>query len=189
MAGKNIAKLYASSLVEISHKGNILAQVEEEIQYIHELFSENAELFGFFTARGISKVRKRNIVKNVFGDNLGKFTVNLLNIMIDNDRESEILKLRDEFKEEIDRIKNIQKVTIVSSTELSSQIKDKVINIFKEKLKKDISLQENTDSAILGGIIIKYDDLVIDGSLAKDLKKLKNNLLNSKIGSEVAYED
>ena len=43
--------------------------------------------------------------------------------------------------------------------------------------------------AIIGGIVIKIGDLVIDGSLAKDLKNIREKLLSSKVRSEAAYED
>ena len=59
----------------------------------------------------------------------------------------------------------------------------------KAKFKKEIILNEVVKSEILGGIIIKVGDTVIDGSLAKDLKNIKKNLLKSKVRSEVAYED
>jgi len=45
------------------------------------------------------------------------------------------------------------------------------------------------DEAIIGGIVIKIGDLVIDGSLAKDLKNIREKLLSSKVRSEAAYED
>ena len=189
MAGKNIAKIYASSLVEISLKKDALSQVEEEVQAISGIFTEDADLFRFFTTPGISKSRKKKIISDVFGGQIGKYTINLLNTLIDNGREAEIIKIYDEMKEEIDLVKNIQKVTVVSSTDLDSKMKDTLVAIFKDKLKKEISLNQQIDKEILGGIIIKYDDLVIDGSISKDLKKLKGNLLYSKIGSEAVYED
>ncbi|MDR3237005.1 MAG: F0F1 ATP synthase subunit delta, partial [Spirochaetia bacterium] len=59
----------------------------------------------------------------------------------------------------------------------------------KKKFNKDVIINEKTDKNILGGIIIKAGDLVIDGSLAENLKKIRYSLLNSKVRSEVAYED
>jgi len=58
-----------------------------------------------------------------------------------------------------------------------------------KKLGKEIIITEQVDESILGGIIIKINDLVIDGSLAKGLKNIRRNLLNSKVRSEMAYED
>jgi F-type H+-transporting ATPase subunit delta len=68
-------------------------------------------------------------------------------------------------------------------------LKNKLLAKLKDILKKDIILNEEIDKEILGGIIIKIGDTVIDGSLVKDLKNITNNMLNSKVRSELAYED
>jgi F-type H+-transporting ATPase subunit delta len=66
---------------------------------------------------------------------------------------------------------------------------DKIKLEVGKKLNKEIIITEQVDESILGGIIIKIGDLVIDGSLAKGLKNIRRNLLNSKVRSEMAYED
>ena len=89
----------------------------------------------------------------------------------------------------IDDVNNRQRVTIITSVDLDSTLKSKLTAKLKDVLKKEIIIKEEIDPSILGGIIIKVGDTVIDGSLAKDLRNIKNNLLNSKVRSEVAYED
>jgi F-type H+-transporting ATPase subunit delta len=84
---------------------------------------------------------------------------------------------------------NRQRITVITQSNLNATLLDKIKLEVGKKLNKEIIITEQVDESILGGIIIKIGDLVIDGSLAKGLKNIRRNLLNSKVRSEMAYED
>ena len=84
---------------------------------------------------------------------------------------------------------NRQRITVITQSNLNATLLDKIKVEIGKKLGKEIIVSEQVDESILGGIIIKIGDLVIDGSLAKGLKNIRRNLLNSKVRSEMAYED
>lgn len=189
MAVNDIARVYASSIVELSQEKNILPQIEEELKFVSDLLNENSDLKQYLISPGFSRDSKKEFVGKVFDGQLSEHLVNFLNVLIENDRQSFIEDIYEAMIELIDVANNRQRVTIVSQTKCESSILDKIISVLKDKLKKDIIITEEVDDSILGGIIIKIGDLVIDGSLAKDLKKIKTNLLNSKVRSELAYED
>ena len=68
-------------------------------------------------------------------------------------------------------------------------MREKITETLKSKFRKEIILDEIIDQKIIGGIVIRVGDLIIDASLAKDLKNIKEKLLISKVRSEAAYED
>ena len=84
---------------------------------------------------------------------------------------------------------NRERITVITQTSLDESLIESIKSQIGKKLNKEIIVTEKVDESILGGIIIKIGDLVIDGSLSKGLKNIKSNLLNSKVRSEVAYED
>ena len=89
----------------------------------------------------------------------------------------------------IDIENNRQRIEVVSSVKLNTEIVNKIEVTLGNKLGKEIILKEVVDETILGGIIIKIGDLVFDGSVIKDLRNIKRNLVKRKVGSEVGYED
>jgi len=109
--------------------------------------------------------------------------------LIDNSRQSSIAEIYEAFVELNDSANNRQRITVISQSGLDSSLLDKIKSEVGSKFNKEIIITEQVDESILGGIIIKIGDLVIDGSLAKGLKNIRRNLLNSKVRSEVAYED
>ncbi|OHD64394.1 MAG: ATP synthase F1 subunit delta [Spirochaetes bacterium RBG_13_51_14] len=189
MAAKDIARVYASSLAEFGQNKNILSDVEEEIKFIAGLVTENRDLRQLLISPGIARDTKKAFIEKIFKGRLSDYTVNFLKVLIDNDRQSGIVDIYEALVAFIDETHNRQRVTVISSVPLDSSLKNKLAARLKEVMKKDVILHEEINAEILGGIIVKVGDTVFDGSLAKDLRNIKNNLLNSKVRSEAAYED
>lgn len=189
MAANDIARVYASSLVELGQEKKILSDIEEEIKFLADLVVENKELNLFLTSPGITKETKKGFIDKVFSGKLSDDMIHFLKVLIDNDRQSSIVGIHEAVIDIVNDINNLQEVTIITSDPMDSSVKTKMTARLKEVFKKEIILHEKTDKSILGGIIIKVGDTVIDGSLIKDLKNIKGNLLNSKVRSEMAYED
>jgi F-type H+-transporting ATPase subunit delta len=189
VAAKDIARVYASSLVELGQSMKILPELEEEIKFVAGVVKENADFRHFLVAPGIAREAKKDFIDKVFKGNLSETIVNFVKVLIDNDRQACIVEIGEALSAFVDQVNNRQQVTIVTSAELDPSMKDKLTARLKEIMKKDIILKSEIKADIIGGIIIKVGDTVIDGSLAKDLRNIKNNLLNSKVRSEVAYED
>lgn len=189
MAAKDIARVYASSLVEIGTEKKILPDLEEEIKFIAGIIVDDKNFRHFLTSPGITKDAKKEFIDKIFKGKLSENIVNFVKVLIDNDRQSAIVEIYETFTELIDEVNNRQRVTIITSVGLDSTLKSKLAAKLKDVIKKEIIFKEEIDPSILGGIIIKVGDTIIDGSLAKDLRNIKNNLLNSKVRSEAAYED
>ena len=189
MAVNDIARVYAASLVEIGQEKGILSQFEEETEFVSGLIVDDNDFRQFMISPSFSKDRKKEFVEKVFSKNLSDDFINFLNILIDNDRQSALPDINDAIKELIDEANDRLRVTVISPDGCDKDTLDTIHSELKNKYNKEIILNEKVDKSILGGIIIKINDLVIDGSLIKDLKNINKNLLNSKVRSEVAYED
>jgi F-type H+-transporting ATPase subunit delta len=151
--------------------------------------TDNKDFRHFLTSPGITKDAKKDFIEKIFKGKLSDSIVNFLKVLIDNDRQSAIVEINEALAGLIDDVNNRQRVTIITSVDLDSTLKSKLAAKLKNIFKKEIIIKEEIDPSILGGIIIKVGDTVIDGSLAKDLRNIKNDLLNSKVRSEAAYED
>jgi len=189
VAVNEVSRVYASSLVEIGQEKNVLDQLEEEIKIISDIISEDNDLKNFLASPGITKKSKKDFFGKVFSGNVSEFTVNFLNLLLENDRQTAIPEIYEAMTELIDEVNNRLRVSLITRYEVDEASKNAIIEKLAKRFNKEIILREEIREDILGGIIIKIGDLVIDGSLLKDLKNIRNNLLNSKVRSEMAYED
>lgn len=74
-----------------------------------------------------------------------------------------------------DKEKHVE-VTLSSAKTLDTELKDKVIDQLAKSLNREISVREEVDPSLLGGLILKYDDVVVDGSVKKKIELLAENL-------------
>lgn len=189
MAGKEAAKVYAGALLELGQEKNMLSRIEEELGFVASLINEDRTLVQYLNAPGVSVDAKKQFISKVFSDNLSELVVNFIKLTIDKNRQGIIRDIYTSLKELIDDANNRQRVKVTSAIELNEESKKKIKLALEDKYKKEIILEERTDETILGGIVIKIGDVIIDSSLAKDLRIIKENLLISKVRSEAAYED
>jgi len=189
VAGNDIARVYATSLLEIGQDKNVLAQLEEELGFVSSLLKEDNEFSNYLTSPGFTKESKKEFISKVFSGKLSDYIINFLYVLIEHGRQSVIPDINTAFNGLLDEANNRMRVDVVSTVKLESATLDKIMGELKKKYNKDIIVSEKIDEKILGGIIIEIGDLVIDGSLANNLKKIKYNLLNSKVRSDMAYED
>jgi len=189
VATSEVAKVYAGALLEIAHEKNAIAKIEEELSFLEELLKNDQDLLRYFSAPGINKDSKKQFVDKVFGGELSELMVNFLKVLIDNGRQQDIPDISIAFSELLDIVNNRQKIRLVSSVKLNTDIINRIKKSLEDRFNKNIVVEEVVDPSILGGIIVQVDDLIIDASLKNDLMKLREKLLHSKIRGEVAYED
>lgn len=189
MAANEITRVYAKSLVDVGQEKGILDQLDDEIKTISQIVNEDEKLKLFLTSPSISKGSKKEFIRKVFSNNLSEYTINLLNVLIENDRQGYISDISEYMGVLIDEINNRQTVALVSAIEIDNTLKEKLKTELNKKLQQDIRFRDEVDPDILGGIVIKIGDKVINGSLLKDLNNIKKSLLNSKVRRDLAYED
>jgi F-type H+-transporting ATPase subunit delta len=189
VAGNDVSRTYAGALLEIAQQKNILPAIEEEMGFLASLVNEERELMLYLNAPGVSKDSKKELVDKVFAGKLSDVAINFFKVLIDNNRQSLIRDVYQSLVHEIDVINNRQRVKVTTSAKLGTDMVQKIKDALTDKFKKVIILDEVIDPKIIGGVVIKIGDLIIDGSLAKDLRNIREKLLLSKVRSEMVYED
>ena len=78
-----------------------------------------------------------------------------------------------DFKEE----KNLKTAKIDTAFELNPDQLDAIKLVLEKRFNKKIEIEQNLDSTLLAGAVVRIDDLVIDGSLKEQLRKLESQLI------------
>lgn len=115
-------------------------------------------------------------LSSLAGDAVPSAVANLLAIMADNGRLSllpEVAMLFDQLKQAVE---STVAVHVTSAYPLSDAETQQLAETMQEKLARSITLTSETDPSLLGGALIRADDLVIDGSVRGRLNKLAGTL-------------
>ena len=188
MALDGIVREYAGSFYELGkEKGNILDLINE-FEVFAGLFQSEKAFNDLMLSPVFSRDNKHDIITNALKDKVSEYTCNFINTLIENDRLEYVAKICDELYLIDDEMNNRMNVYVTVAAPLCNQLLDEFKKVLSNYFKKEIIITERIDSEILGGVVIKAGDELIDASLLGQLNMLKSNLLNSKVGSGLAYE-
>jgi len=188
MSSEN-AKLYAASIFEVAKENNKLDEIEEEISLLADLLMGERSFMLFLSAPLVPRKNKNELIDRIFSGRLSDTVIRFFKLLVERGYHKIIRDINNHLVEMIDESKNRQRMTVISSSGLDAGLLENLKSVFKEKLKKNILIFNEIDSSILGGIIVKTGDLIMDGSLAKDLRQISSKLIKSEFRGVAVYED
>lgn len=119
----------------------------------------------------VSEEKLVEVLSAACGD-LGASATNLLQLLVENHRVLATAAIAEQYEALRAAAENRVDVDVVSATELSDAQQDKLVAALKKRLGSDIRLQCSVNAELLGGAVLKAGDLVIDGSLRAELRRL-----------------
>lgn len=173
---KNII-LYANSLYMGAEENKSLTRVYKEAK---NLLSANDEIFISMNELD-NPLYKMDLKLQIIDEivekiNLSQTMSNLLKILAENKKVRKLQEILEAFILIYNKNNNIAEVNVLSTIELSEIQKQNLLKKLKKMLNKNILINYQIDEKILGGLIIKYDDIIIDASVQNKIKKLHSIL-------------
>ncbi len=167
------AKNYADSLIQIYKDGIMSCEdILNNLNIIKEIAKNSSEFVDVMNNPAISNKIKFEIIENVFSNQINDKLINFLKVLVDRKRFHELNQIIEAFSINVDEIHNIKRVEVISAIEVSEDRKQNLIEKLQNKLQKTIVANWNIDKNIIGGLIIKIGDNVIDNSLKNKLENL-----------------
>jgi F-type H+-transporting ATPase subunit delta len=177
----HFAQLYAKALFEIAKKNNNIDEIEQNFSDFISVLSENRQFNLFIDAPQIDKLKKKEIIKRLFESQFHIDFMNFLSVIIDKRRQFFIFKMYEEFTLIFDEHKGRFRIKVISAFALDDDLKKSIQHILGEKLKKEIIIDSIINKNVIGGIVLKISDVLIDGSIRKHLATLRKKLIKQKL--------
>lgn len=175
---KLISKTYAQALFELAVEENKSLEILNEVTELLEVIRQNKEFERFMNHPKIPKEEKLQVVKNIFDDRLSKEIVGFLITIIEKDRYSEIQAILFEVIESIKEYNNIGTAYVTTAIALEDKEKNNIENRLLATTKyKTIECNYAVDKSLIGGMVIRMGDKVVDSSIRTKLEKLERELL------------
>lgn len=172
------AKNYADALVKLG-QDNVISydDILNNLEIISEICSKSKDLTDVLENPAISDETKFSIIDEVFTKSVNEKIRDFLKILIEKKRFKELEGIVAAYQEELDKINNLQRVEVISAIELDDNSKQKIIEKLQNRLQKNVIAQWQTDEEIIGGLVVKINDDVIDSSLKNKLENLSKNII------------
>lgn len=112
----------------------------------------------------------------ICGEQLDQYGQNLIRLMAENNRLMLLPTVLQLFLSYVAEYQSIKEVKVISANPLTKEQQQKIVHAMENKLATKVKLDCSVDSSLIAGVIIRTDDIVIDGSSRGQLQRLANTL-------------
>lgn len=172
---ESVNKVYSEAMFSLADETNKQAVFDKELREIAEVFETNPELYKLFLSPAITIEEKLGVAEQIF-KGTDETVLDFMCVLIQNRRTNYIKSIAEDFHTMYNRECGIIDVKVISAQPLNDQQKKKVIETMTKKTGKTIVLSEETAPSIIGGMIIEYNNMRIDGSIKNRLKQFEREL-------------
>jgi len=181
---KNLAvsRRYAKALILIGKEDGLAEQYNEELSAVAGLFDTQEGFEKALTNPLFNKNDRKKVLEAVLAAlDLSAIMKSFLILLFDKGRIGFLREISSHYKDLADELKGVVKASIVSATELSSDAVDKIKQALSKKTGKTIVLNVDQDPDLIGGVVTKIGDLVLDGSVRTQLMNMSETLKKGEI--------
>jgi F-type H+-transporting ATPase subunit delta len=176
---KNLAvsRRYAKALIMIGQEDGQADLYNEELEAVVSLFDTQEGFEAVLTNPLYNKNDRKKVLKAVLGSaNLSVVMNSFLMLLFDKGRIGYLREIALYYKNLADELKGIVKASITSATQLSSEAVEKIRDALSKRVGKSIVLDVQQDPSLIGGVVTKIGDLVLDGSVKTQLINMRETL-------------
>lgn len=181
---KLVSNIYGDALFELALEENKIDSLAEEILVIRKILQENGDLAKLMNHPKIAKDEKVVIIEEIFKGRGSMEVTGLMRMLVEKDHYNQIDRVLEYFLDRVKEYRNIGTAYVTSAVELSRAQKDAVEKRLLETTKYvEFEIHYAVDAALIGGMVIRIGDRVVDSTVKTKLYDLTREL--SKIQLKV----
>jgi F-type H+-transporting ATPase subunit delta len=178
-----VAGRYAQALYDIASEEKTLPKyksmvdrIESELIAIKSILDENIELQRLLYHPQITPAAKKELLDQLFKGKISEITGNFLALLVDRRRETYFGDIVDEFTALANAGRGIIEARVTSAVELKDKEKGELSGILARLTGKKVRISYVVDPSIIGGVIVRMGDKIIDGSIKARLSAIRDRL-------------
>lgn len=179
---KLVSKTYGDALFAVALESNRMDEFFEAVKVVAEVLHENSEFGKLMNHPKIMKEDKVKIVEETFGNRIPREIVGVMTLLVTKGRAEDMLSVFDYFVDLVKEEKKIGKAYVTTAVSLSDTQKDKVEEKLLHTTKyESFEMNYSVDESLIGGMVIRIGDRVVDSSIKTKLYELTRELRNVQI--------
>jgi F-type H+-transporting ATPase subunit delta len=172
------ARVYAEALFEAGRDRGKLDAIQSQLAQFADAVDANRELQVFLFSPYLSSADKREGLERAISGAEPELT-NFLELLVDKHRMTEVFRIRREFDELWKQENRRLDVTVTSAIELDPSVVGKIGEEVERQTGEKVELSSEVDNEILGGIVLRVGNMVLDASIRTRLEKLRKSVASA----------
>lgn len=180
LENNKIAARYARALFDSVIESGDVDAVARDLEAVDQLTQQLPTLFSFMENPGVPMADKLQLIEEQFSGSVNPWVSRTLKLLVENGRFGAFPQLVQWFNEYLHQHENITRAEVVTAVELEAELKKRIQKTLESTLGFNrVEIQNRVDPGILGGVIIKVQDRVIDGSYVGRLEEMRKQLVKA----------
>lgn len=167
---------YATGILELARAEGQLTRVEDELSKIAQAFGKSDELRSALTDPQLPVDKKQGIIDELLGGRASSLTVGMVQFIVGQNRASDLPSIAASLLEQAAQSRDKAVAEVRSAVPLDDRTIERLAVALGRATEKNIEVKLVVDESIIGGIVARVDDTVIDGSIARRFDSLRQTV-------------
>lgn len=180
---KLVSKTYGDALFELALEKGTISQIKEEVSAVKQVFEEQEELIKLLNHPKMKGEEKIQLIEKIFKGKVSDDMTGFLVIIVEKGRFADILSIFSYIEKRIKEYEKIGVAKVTAPMELTEEQKEAIVKRLLELTDYEtFEVEYGIDESLIGGLVIRIDDRVVDSSIktklanmAKALQKIQLN--------------
>ncbi len=177
-AAVHLAEVYARALFELADRSKMVNALKDDLDVVQDISVQEKDFRALMASPYFSPDRKEQVVQKVLSGKLNDLTIDFLRVVIWHDRMVFLPQIINRFNELWEAHHGYKIVQVTVSQDLDSQEAEKLSADIAHAIKNKAKLQIGVNPSIMGGIIIRFGDRIIDNSIRSRLRRAVNTIVS-----------
>ena len=166
-----VREIYSEVLFEPAEEAGKVKEVMDDLERVVAVLSDNADFAALLHSQQIKGEEKSEVVRRVFKDKINDLTLDFLSVLAKRGRLNFLHGVSDKYEVLVDahHKRSLIEVTLASAPQDDQM--EKMKSDLKDAISGDVKMLVNVDPKIIGGIIIRKGDRIVDNSIRTILNK------------------
>lgn len=177
MKQSGAAVQYARAMLDLANDKKQAEPIGQEMTEIGKIIAGNKSLASFLSDPGISAADRSELLNKVFKGRVSQLVFNMMGVLNSKGRLGLLHGVTEAYQELLDEQLGKVEVDVTVAHRLDGPALEQVRKRISQALKKDAIVHQYVDEKIIGGIVVRVDDKLIDASVKSQLEAMKRQLL------------
>lgn len=183
----SVAATYAEALFEAAEAQSAVDQVRSDLTEFGEAMAPGTELRDALMSPEIETVAKKAAVTDLM-EGAHPVSMGLVQVLIDRGRVGEIGEVITAYGRRVDTAEGRVVVTAVTAIPLTPELREQIRDKVRAQTGRDAEIEETVDPAIIGGLVLRVGDVVVDASIRTRLAEMRRSLETTLVDLSTAVE-
>ena len=176
MASEEVVRGYAEALFRIVRAEGELDRVEDKLFRFGKILEQNHELKQVLSDKNIDRAQRMKVLEDLLADKVSPHTLSLLAFLVEQGRARQLPQILEQVTELAAEARESVVAEVRSAVPLDDNQRKELAASLSKATGKKVEIKDLVDPSIIGGVVAKVGDTVIDGSVRRRLEQLKEQV-------------